>query len=154
MYLATTITQCVETHDHLPRPICIVMVVCMRGCYSGGSCGVAAVCDIYQSWRPLMTAAYISALLWRHYGLDGVSNHQPYGCLLNSGADQRKHQSSASLALVWGIHRWPVNSPHKWPGIWKILPFDDVIVDLHPSNLELAETIQFFSIQTVLLYCG
>ena len=32
-----------------------------------------------------------------------------------SGADQRKHQSSASLAFVWGIHRWPVNSPHKGP---------------------------------------
>ena len=30
-----------------------------------------------------------------------------------SGADQRKGQSSASLAFVWGIHRWPVNSPHK-----------------------------------------
>ena len=28
-----------------------------------------------------------------------------------SGADQREHQSSASLALVRGIHRWPVNSP-------------------------------------------
>ena len=25
-----------------------------------------------------------------------------------SGADQRKHQSSASLAFVWGIHWWPV----------------------------------------------
>ena len=32
-----------------------------------------------------------------------------------SRADQRKHQSSASLAFVRGIHRWPVNSPHKWP---------------------------------------
>ena len=30
-----------------------------------------------------------------------------------SGVDQRKHQSSASLAFVRGIHRWPVNSPHK-----------------------------------------
>ena len=29
--------------------------------------------------------------------------------------DQRKHQSSASLAFVQGIHRKPVNSPHKWP---------------------------------------
>ena len=30
-----------------------------------------------------------------------------------SGADQRKHKkNSASLAFVWGIHRWPVNSPH------------------------------------------
>ena len=32
-----------------------------------------------------------------------------------SDADQRKHQSSASLAFVRGIHRGPVNSPHKWP---------------------------------------
>ena len=31
-----------------------------------------------------------------------------------SDADQRKHQSSASLAFAWGIHRGPVNSPHKW----------------------------------------
>ena len=31
------------------------------------------------------------------------------------GADQRKHQSSASLAFVRGIHRWAVNSPLKWP---------------------------------------
>ena len=28
-----------------------------------------------------------------------------------SGGDQRKHQSSASLAFVRGIHRGPVNSP-------------------------------------------
>ena len=28
-----------------------------------------------------------------------------------SGADQRKHQSSTSLAFLWGTHRWPVNSP-------------------------------------------
>ena len=45
-----------------------------------------------------------------------------------SGADQRKHQSSASLAFVWGIHRWPVNSPHKWPVTRKMFPFDDVIM--------------------------
>ena len=30
-----------------------------------------------------------------------------------SGADQRKHQSSTSLAFVRGIHRWPVYSQHK-----------------------------------------
>ena len=32
-----------------------------------------------------------------------------------SGTDQIKVQSSASLAFVRGIHRWPVNSPHKGP---------------------------------------
>ena len=45
-----------------------------------------------------------------------------------SGADQSKHQSSASLAFVWGIHRGPVNSPHKWPLTRKMFPFDDVIM--------------------------
>ena len=45
-----------------------------------------------------------------------------------SGADQRKHQSSASLAFVQGIHRGPVNSPHKWPVTRKMFPFDDVIM--------------------------
>ena len=47
-----------------------------------------------------------------------------------SDADQRKHQSSASLAFVRGIHRGPVNSPHKWPVTRKMFPFDDVIVQL------------------------
>ena len=45
-----------------------------------------------------------------------------------SDADQRKHQSSATLAFVWGIHRWPVNSPHKWPVTRKMFPFDDFIM--------------------------
>ena len=45
-----------------------------------------------------------------------------------SDADQRKHQSSASLAFVRGIHRGPVSSPHKWPVTLKMFPFDDVIM--------------------------
>ena len=45
-----------------------------------------------------------------------------------SDVDQRKHQSSASLAFVQGIHRRPVNSPHKWPVTRKMFPFDDVIM--------------------------
>ena len=32
-----------------------------------------------------------------------------------SGGNQRKHQSSVSLAFVWGIHWWPVNSLHTGP---------------------------------------
>ena len=45
-----------------------------------------------------------------------------------SGADQRKHQSSASLAFAWGILWGPVNSSHKWPVTGKMFPFDDVIM--------------------------
>ena len=37
-----------------------------------------------------------------------------------SRGDQRKHQSSVSL--------WPVNSPHKWPVMRKMFPYDDVIM--------------------------
>ena len=49
-----------------------------------------------------------------------------------SSADQKKHQSSASLAFVRGIHRWPVNSPHKGPATGKMFPFDNVIM-IHAS---------------------
>ena len=45
-----------------------------------------------------------------------------------SGADQRKHQSSASLAFVRDIHRGPVNSPYNWPVTRKMFPLDDVIM--------------------------
>ena len=55
------------------------------------------------------------ALQWRNNGGDGVSNHRRriVFSAVCSGADQRKHQSSASLAFVTGIQRWPVNFPHK-----------------------------------------
>ena len=50
-----------------------------------------------------------------------------------SDVDKRKHESSASLAFVWGIYRGPVNSPHKWPvtqKMFKTFLFDDVIMIL------------------------
>ena len=43
-------------------------------------------------------------------------------------SDQRKHQSSASLAFVRGIQRSPVNSLHKGPVTRKMFPFDGVIM--------------------------
>ena len=48
--------------------------------------------------------------------------------IVYSGTNQRQHQSSASLAFVRGIRRWPVNSPRKGPVTRKMLPFDDVIM--------------------------
>ena len=47
-----------------------------------------------------------------------------------SGTDKRKHQSSASHAFVMGIHRWPVDSPHKGPVTWKMFPFVVVIMSI------------------------
>ena len=63
-----------------------------------------------------------------------------------SGADQRKHQSSASLAFVRGIHRGPVNSPHKWSVMRKMFPFDDVIMNAMKHRLQCG--IHFVSAST------
>ena len=64
-----------------------------------------------------------------------------------SDADQRKHQSSAPLAFVRGIHRGLVNSPHKWPVTRKMLPFDDVIMyfDLEQDDTDLLRLETFGS---------
>ena len=51
-----------------------------------------------------------------------------------SGVDQRKRQSSASLASVRGIHRWPGNSLHKGQVTRKMFPFDDVIMQRLSCN--------------------
>ena len=45
-----------------------------------------------------------------------------------SCADQRKHQSSALLAFVRKIERWPVDSPHEDP-VTRPFSFDDVIME-------------------------
>ena len=72
-----------------------------------------------QQIHHLKVGSFLEALQWRHNECDSGSNHQPedYYSTVYSGADQRKHQSSASLAFVRRIHRWPVNSPHK--GQWR-----------------------------------
>ena len=76
------------------------------------------------------TRCAIPSLQWRHNGRDGVSNHQPLDCLFNRlfRCRSRKHQSSASLAYVRGIHRWPVNSPHKGPVTREMFPIDGAIM--------------------------
>ena len=73
---------------------------------------------------------WILSSRWRHNGRDSVliTSLTIVYSTVYSDADQRQHQSSASLAFVWGIHRGPVNSPHKWPVTRKIFPFDDVIM--------------------------
>ena len=60
----------------------------------------------------------IFLLQWCQNECDGISNHRHR--TICSGADQIKHQSSASLAFVRGIHQWLVNSPHKGPVKQKI----------------------------------
>ena len=70
-------------------------------------------------------------LQWRHNDHDGVSNHQPHGCLLNRlfGRRSKKTSKLHVTGLGAGNSPGPVNSPHKWPVTRKIFPFDDVIME-------------------------
>ena len=68
----------------------------------------------------------IGPLRWRHNDHAGVLT--VVYSIVYSGVNQRKHQSSASLAFVREIHRGPANFPHKWPVTRKMFPFDDVIM--------------------------
>ena len=71
-----------------------------------------------------------------------ITSLQIFYSTVYSGADERKHQSSTSLAFVKEIHRLPVNSPHKGPVMRKMFPFDDIII-----------CIQFHASYTSIVYC-
>ena len=102
-------------------------------------------CPVYHSWQrcvnafqlsPCISAALVyviqntNALQWRNNRsmASQITSLTTVHSTVYSGADEGKHQSSVSLAFVWGIHRWPVNSPHKWPVTRKRFPFNDVIM--------------------------
>ena len=92
--------------------------------------------NIVVYWQKSHIKAWVYSLHWRHNGQDSVSIHQPHECLFDRLFRRRskKYQSSTSLAFVWGIHRRPVNSPHKWPVTRKMFTLDDVIMDAYYIN--------------------
>ena len=71
-----------------------------------------------------------------------------------SGADQRKHECPVSLNFVWGIHRSPMNSPHKRPVTRKMFPFDGVIMNSKSLN-SVTKYIPYLALTGELwgLYC-
>ena len=79
----------------------------------------------------------IITLRWRHNDLDGVSNHQPHGCLLNRLFRRRSKKTSKLrvTGLCVGNSPGPVNSPHKGPVTRKMFPFDDVIMSSMASQI-------------------
>ena len=72
----------------------------------------------------------LNTLQWHHNGSDSVSNHQPRECLLNCLVRCRSKKTSKLrvTGLCAGIHRRPVNSPHKGPVTQKMFPFVDAIM--------------------------
>ena len=69
-------------------------------------------------------------LHWRHNDHDGVSNHQPRGCLLDRLFRRRSKKTSKLrvTGLCVGNSSGPVDSPHKRASYAKMFPFDDVIM--------------------------
>ena len=116
--------------------------------YRWSDTGTSSNCNIASDWLPVTSAGdvlpshhpgiVVVRFLIRCHGhysdvIMGAITSQITSItivysIVYSDADQRKHQSSASLDFVQGIHRGPVNSRHKWPVTRKMLPFDDVIM--------------------------
>ena len=92
--------QIVKSIRQTPVP-CIWVPTCIITLHTSPGAMSSARLAITET----LTMICFFSLLWRHNGRDGVSNHQPHDCLpkFHSGADQRKHQSSASLAFVGRI---------------------------------------------------
>ena len=99
----------------------------------------AALFMLQNGWniisRNCMLCNFVSMLSIKHYCdvimgamASIITSPTSVYSTFHSGADQRKHQSSASLAFVRGIHQRSVNSPHKRPVPPKMFPFDDVIM--------------------------
>ena len=89
------------------------------------------------------------SILWCHNERNSVSNHRRLRLFtqpLVQTQVKEKHQSSAALAFLRGIHRWPVNSPHKGPVTRKMFPFDDVITCLpnYTSLINCASLVTVF----------
>ena len=141
-----------HVYDHVPGPA--VMTCNYEGWYMDNdysNCKLDNSTETDEKWLPVIaslqhpsadhtmgTGKWHIWLQWRHMNTiaSQISSLTIVYSTVYSGADQRKHQSSASLAFVRGIHRWPVNSPHKGPVTRKMLPFDDVIMSLMHWILE------------------
>ena len=99
-----------------------------HGCMDGEKHWDDLKLEIWMS--NLFKALEFTASQWRHNECNGVSNHRRLNCLLSRLFRRRsmKNKSSASLAFVRDIHRWPVDSAYKGLVTRKMFPFDDAIM--------------------------
>ena len=109
---------------HFSEPCIIVWSQIYWWCIQGDGSAV---------WLMLSRHLISNTLHWRHNDHDGVSNHQPHGCLLNRLFRRRSRKTSKLrvTGLCVGNSPGPVNSPHRGPVTRKTFPFDDVIMTNH-----------------------
>ena len=74
---------------------------------------------------------FLNLLQWRHNELEASQTTSitiVYSTVYSRRRSKKASKLRASLAFVRGIHRSPVNSPHKGQVTRKMFPFDDVIM--------------------------
>ena len=84
------------------------------------------------------------SLQWRHNGRDSVSNPRLTITYTTDYSDPDKKKKTSKLrvtGLCVGIHRGPVNSPHKWPVTRKMSLFDDVIMHYNDCHGAIEATM-------------
>ena len=71
------------------------------------------------------------SIQWRHNERDSVSNRRRLDYLLIRlfrRRSNKKIKAPRHWPFVRGIHRWPLNFPHKGPVTRRMFPFGDVIM--------------------------
>ena len=107
-------------------------------CISSSETVVPSLC-LVQYQPPLMfTGDNIFKFLSETCFVFWIRNNRPV-LLISFLVLSMLFMSCESVTLQWrGIHRGPVNSPHKWPVTRKMLPFDDVIMTWLLANVSEA----------------
>ena len=99
----------VNTNMHMTLERCCILLVVIRAAVKL-SCTISLVNSLCANCSKLHYSDVIMGAM-----ASQITGFTIFYSAVNSGGNQWKHQSSASLAFVRGIHRWPMNSPHKWP---------------------------------------
>ena len=86
-------------------------------------------CEEMSRYRALVMAQFAPSTHYNDVIMGAIASEITSFTIVYSNVDQRKHQSSASLAFVRGIQRGPENSPHRWPVTRKLFPLDNVIMN-------------------------
>ena len=106
------------------------------------------MCHLYINLNIKPSQSITNKLLtlhWSHNDHGGVSNYQSQGCLLNCLFRRRSKKTSKLrvTGLCAGNSQGPVNSPHKAPVTWKMVPFDEVIMKFHSISREVCINLRF-----------
>ena len=82
-------------------------------------------------------------LQWRNYECNGVSNHRRLDRLLNCLLRHRLMKTSKLrvTGLCVGIHRWLVDSPHKWPVTQKCFQLMTSSITMNSTSIGITKWI-------------